>query len=269
MRRAVKPALLATAILVAAPATAQAPETFRLSLGYDGRLLVKVLDIQMEQQASAAGFTASVRLKSSGVLSAFKKIEQRASSQGTIVRGGAQPQRFNHQNLDGKKNRKVQVDWTGSEVTAVAVPPYGKKLGDPPATLAQKLEAADPLTQLVRISLGDSQSDFCRGTLKFFDGKQRYDLDFLNRQTTAPSAREKRLGLIQPVRCTVRYREVAGFRKRAPGEKGGLDRPIVMGFARAGAQGPWVISFIDAQTPLGHAVIDLQRVKASGAAPQG
>jgi hypothetical protein len=272
MRRAVKGAAAAAAALafLAAPAVAQTPTAgkFRLSLGYDGRLLVKVLDMTLEQTADANSFTSSARLKSYGILAAFKKLDQRASAAGIIRGGEAFPREFHHQNIDGKKNRKVDVTWTGSDVVTQANPSYGKKLGDPPASRAQKLEAADPLTQLMRMSLADSQGEFCRGSRKFFDGKQRYDLEFLGRQTPVASAREKRLGLVNPVRCTVRFKEVAGFKRKKPGEENqGLKRPIVIGFAQYGRGGPWVMSFIDAETPLGHAVIDLQRLKTSGDTP--
>jgi hypothetical protein len=263
-------AACAVAVLASLPASAQSPaaQRFHLSLGYDGRLLVKVLDIQVDQTASPTGFGASARLKSSGVLALFRKIDVRTSAQGRVVHGQARPSVFHHQNIDGRGNRKVDVTWTGSDVTTVAQPSFKGKMGEPPATRGQRLEAIDPLTASMRIALGDGQGDFCRGTMKVFDGKARYDLDFLNRQAARPNAREKRLGLVNPVHCTVRFREVAGFKKKPPAEQNqGLKHPVVMGFAEAGAGGPWVISFLDAETPLGHATIELERLKVSGTAP--
>ena len=52
--------------LTALPAAAQAPgpQHFHLSLGYDGRLLVKVLDMQVDETAEGAGFSSTVRLRS-------------------------------------------------------------------------------------------------------------------------------------------------------------------------------------------------------------
>jgi hypothetical protein len=65
------------------------------------------------------------------------------------------------------------------------------------------------------------------------------------------------------VHCFVRFREVAGFKKKPPSERNqGLKHPIAIGFARVGANGPWVISSLSSETPLGAATIVLQRVKS-------
>lgn len=255
------------ALALAAPAEAQAPGKFRLNLSYEGKLLVKVLDITVSQEATDTAYSSTIRLKSSGVLSAFKKIQQNASARGTIVDGAARPGYFRHQNIDGKRNRKVEVRWAGGDVVTTATPAYGS-MGNPPATKAQKLESADPVTQLVRIALGDNRNQFCTGSLKFFDGKQRYNLEFTGRTNAAPDAREKRLGLVNPVRCRVVYREIAGFKKKPPEKRNqGLNKPITVGFAQVGPNGPWVISSLTGSTPLGNATIELASVSTSGAAP--
>lgn len=256
------------AAVLAAPAEAQAPAKFRMNLGYDGRLLVKVLDISVSQTADDNAYASTVRLRSSGVLSAFKKIDQSATARGRIDNGVARPAVFTHQNHVNERARKVEARWTGSDVVTVASPAY-KKMGDPPASRAQRLEAVDPVTNLLRFSLADSQGDFCRGSVKFYDGKQRYDLTFTGRTTTQPDAREKKLGLVNPVECRVVYREIAGFKKKPPEKRNqGLNKPINIAFAQVGQGGPWVISSITGATPLGNAVIELQRVSTSGETPE-
>ncbi|HYE41837.1 MAG TPA: DUF3108 domain-containing protein [Caulobacteraceae bacterium] len=259
---------LAAAVALAVPAEAQAPSRFRMNLGYDGRLVVKVLDISISQTADNSTYSSSVKLRSYGVLSAFKKIEQSASARGRIDNGVAKPAVFTHQNHVKERARKVEARWTGADVVTVASPAYNK-MGDPPASRAQRLEAVDPVTNLLRFALADSQADFCRGTVKFYDGKQRYDLTFSGRTTVQPNAREKKLGLVNPVQCRVVYREVAGFKKKPPEKKNqGLKKPITMSFAQVGQGGPWVISSITGSTPLGNAVIELQRVNTSGETPE-
>jgi hypothetical protein len=259
------------ALALGLPAEAQAPgaQRFHLSLGYDGKLIFKVLDIEVEQSADAQSYASNAQLRSSGILALFKKVDLRASSQGRIVNGDAEPGVFHYQNLDGKTNRNLVVTWTGSDVETVATPPFKpSQLGDPPASREQKLEAVDPITGLMGITLGDSQGEFCKGALKFFDGKARYNLEFLDRRVMQPSSREARLGLVNPVSCNVRYREIAGFKKKkAPEQNQGLQRPIMVGFAEVGKGGPWVISYLTADTPLGHADITLQRIKTTGTAP--
>ena len=259
----------AGALVLAAPAAeAQAPGKFRMNLAYEGRLLVKVLDVSITQEADDNGYSSTARLTSYGVLAAFKKINQVATARGGIDRGLARPALFTHHNRASKKGRRIEVRWSGAGVTAVATPRY-KSLGEPPATAAQKAESVDPVTGLMRLALSDRQAQLCTGTLKFFDGKQRYDLVFSGRAASTPTAREKRLGLINTIRCNVVYREIAGFKKKPPAERNqGLNKPIKIVFGQRGAGGPWVLSSLTGSTPLGNAVIELTRVTSSGATPE-
>ncbi len=259
-------AAAAGALALTVPAEAQAPAKFRLNLGYDGKLLVKVLDITVDQEADNAGYSSVVRMRSYGVLSAFKKIQQTATANGAIDNGLARPRTFSQKNIDGDDTRAVRVSWTGGDVVTAAQPAY-KNMGHPPASRAQKLEAVDPVTALLRVSLTDRQAQLCSGAWKFFDGKRRYNLVFSGRTASAPNAREAKLGLTEVVRCKVAYQEVAGF-KRKKEKNQGLRKPFDVSFARAGAGGPWVISSLTGSTPLGSAVIELARVRATGATPE-
>ena len=105
----------------------------------------------------------------------------------------------------------------------------------------------------------------CGRTLRLFDGKQRYDLDFGPGAPAKTDAREQRLGLTHAVHCSVRFREVAGFKKKPPTERNqGLKHPIAIGFARVGENGPWVVSSAQANTPLGDATIPASRAASWG-----
>lgn len=262
MTRQTLAAAAALAVLSAAiPAHA---EDFRLHLAYAGRFSIfgKVLDATVDQTARQDGFEAAARLHSAGLLAIFKRIEERATSTGRIVEGQARPAVFRYDNPGAKKYRKVEVDWSGHEVTTTSSAPI-RNWGDPPATTAQKLAAADPLTRVVEFALS-APSPACRGSVELFDGKQLYALDFLDREAVGRSDREKRLDLEAPVRCHVRYREIAGFKKKKPAQKRdqGLTSPIALTFARVGAGGPWVISAIDADTRWGHASVQLETLSS-------
>ena len=117
----------------------------------------------------------------------------------------------------------------------------------------------------MRLTLGGSREKSCGRSYLFFDGKQLYALDFGPASDATLNAREQRLGLTSPFRCEVRYREVAGFRKKPPNKKNqGLNHLIELEFARLGAGGPLLIVSLRAETPLGHGTIDLTRVQANG-----
>jgi hypothetical protein len=231
-----------------------------LSLGYSGRLYIKVLDIQFDQTIEAKAFNSKVRLVTYGLLRTFRKLDMRANAQGRLVDDQPMPGTMYHANIDGKDNRKVSVTWTGEDVSTTATPTYSN-MGNPPASRAQRLAAADPLTQFMRMTLARSQAGPCQGKARFYDGKQLYELDFSSPRPYALDARERRLGLVNPLRCNVRYTEVAGFKKKPPEQRNsGLKRPITSDWAQIGSNGPWVLSSLSADTPLGAAVIQLDRL---------
>jgi hypothetical protein len=256
--------IVAAALAFAGAAEAQAPATpVRLSLGYDGRLIIKVLDIHFDQQATATDYGAAASLRSYGILAAFKKFDVRASAHGRIEDGAPRPGVFLYDNRDGERDRKVQVAWRAGEVAASAVPAYGS-LGQPPASQEQKLASADPLTQLMRITLAADPDQVCSGAPRFFDGKQLYALEFDHAQTFVLSDQQRALGLTNAVRCAVTYREIAGFKARPANKPDtGLKSRISATFGQMGADGPWVIVRISADTALGPAIIELKHAQLS------
>ena len=260
-------AALAIALIPAAPRAQTDEGGLAMSLGYDGRLVLKVLEVEVQERATVHGFSASSRLTSTGILAAFKHIDERAATQGRITGGAPEPGVFDYQNLGGKTHRKVHAVWTGDDVATTADPPF-PNLGDPPASRGQRRAATDPLTALMAMTLNANRGTVCRRSYVFFDGKQLYALDFSNPRGAPASTTETGLGLVDHFRCDVRFREVAGFRKKPPAQQNqGLQRPINVDFAQAGAGGPWVISSLRAQTPLGWAVIELKRMTVTGKAP--
>lgn len=261
---------LSLAVMGAIPArAAQTAEgaPLHLAMTYDGSLYVKVLDVSVNQTIEPHAFTADAHIKTSGLLALFRKINLKAQSEGRIEAGVAQPHQFSYLNTDGHKNRHVSAAWSATDVTTESQPHF-PNMGDPPATKEQKLEAADPLTILTRIALLPPGERPCQGVNQFFDGKQRYDLEYSFRGATQPDGRERRLGLVSTVRCTVAYREVAGFNKKPPEKRNqGIHREVLIGLGRVGANGPWVVSFLHADTFLGAAEIDLNHLVMTGQKP--
>ncbi len=253
--------------LCAAPAQAQTAAPMHLTLAYDGHLIFKVLEMRFDEQVTPEGFGASVRLNSSGILAAFKHFDISAVSKGRDEGGAYRPGEFTYVNHDGKRIRHMQVVWGQGQVAMITTPPFAN-LGDPPATTAQKLIAADPVTQLVRVTLASTRAGPCNGDTHFFDGKQYYLLDLVPAGTGGLSDHAKSLGLINPIRCTVKYHEVAGFKPKPPEKRnGGLRGPVTVTFGQLGQHGPWVIAQMQAETPLGYANIVLRTAQLTGAKP--
>lgn len=248
-----------------AAGAALAQDPMQLSLHYNGSLYVKVLDVAIDQTMDGDRFSASAEIRTSGILSLFKHINLKADSEGRLENAVALPRQFTFQNVDGKKNRRVTATWTPSDVETQSQPHY-PSMGDPPATREQKLEAADPLTVLTRLTLLPPGQTPCRGVSQFFDGKQRYDLEYTYESAAAADRRERKLGLVEVVRCKLVFHEVAGFRRKPAEQRSqGLRRDVSIGLGRIGADGPWVVSFLRADTLLGVAEIDLVGAKVGAA----
>ncbi len=263
-------AALLLAACAAGAAWAQPDEdSLKLQLGYDGRLLfLTVLKVELNQQVSPASHASTARISSYGILDAFKHFNIEANETGRIVQGDPEPGVFKHENHDGKRNRRVEVIWTPSDVTTVAEPQM-TYMGDPPANRQQRLGAVGYLTAALRLTVAADEGP-CHGTERIFNGKELSELGFANPRPVVLSELQQHLGLVNAVRCSASFKEVAGYHiKKGNARNQGLDRPIQVDFAQVGEGGPWVMARLQAQTQLGNAVIQLARVQAEGRLPRG
>jgi hypothetical protein len=264
-----KPRILAGAVLAllfSVPSQAQTPAStgdLNLSLAYDGRLYVKILSVELEQSSGKRSFQSRLRVMAQGPLALFKKLDVRASASGSVDRGAAKPSTFNYVSKSGKKQRTLTADWSEADVQTSASPAFAS-MGDPPATRNQRLESTDPLTQLMRLSLADQP---CVGSARIYDGKQRYNLNMTKLGAGKLDDDQKAMGLESPIRCQARYEKVAGFKlNKSEAEKDAVSlRDMTIGFARLGADGPWVISSLTIDTGLGPAQLRLSHLKVNGA----
>jgi hypothetical protein len=266
-------ALLMVAVLIVAGfsgsgARAQADaEGLKLNLRYDGKLLfIKVLSVDLNQQLTASGHASSARISSYGILDAFKHFNIDAVETGRVVHGAPQPGLFKHENHDGKRNRKVEVTWGPADVTTISEPEM-TFMGDPPANRQQRLASVGYLTAAMRLTLA-AEDGPCHGSEMIFNGKELSELGFSQPRQSSLTEAQRKLGLVNGVRCSAAFSEIAGYhRKKGKARNQGLDRPILVDFAQVGEGGPWVLAKLEAQTQLGPAVIELSRVQVQGRLP--
>ena len=184
-----------------------------------------------------------------------------------MAHGQPQPGVFRHENHDGKINRKVEVTWSGQDVSTVASPEL-TYLGDPPASRAQRLGSVGYLTAILRLSLADDQGP-CHEAQSIFNGKELSDLGFSNSRALALTEVQQKMGLTHGLRCDTVFKEVAGYhKKKGKARNQGLDKPLEADFARIGEDGPWIPFRLVASTPLGAATVDLTHINASGKLPE-
>lgn len=261
----------ALALFAAAPTQAEAPagapNDLSLSLGYDGKLYVKILNVELEHSAGRRGFQNQMRVLAIGPLAVFKKLDVRASSRGSVDRGTARPSTFNYVSKSGKKERTLTADWTGKDVETNASPAFAS-MGDPPATRGQRIEGADPLTALLRMSMADEP---CAGSSRIYDGKQRYNLNMSRLGAGKLDDAQKALGLRNPIRCKAHYQKVAGFKaNKTEAEKDAVTlKDMDMAFAQVGEDGPWVVTEMSVDTGIGAMKLRLARMKTGAGAGAG
>lgn len=261
--------VLAWTALSSASAQAQTDSGLKLDLAYDGRLLfLKVLNVALQERITSSGHSSTARISSYGVLDAFKHFNIDAVETGRMVHGDPAPGVFRHENHDGKTNRKVEVTWSPTDVTATSIPEM-TFLGDPPATREQRLASVGYLTAAMRLTVAADRGP-CTGSERIFNGKELSELGFADPHPTALSDGQKALGLVNGLRCSATFREIAGYKKKKGKDQNqGLNRPIQVDFAQVGPGGPWVTARLQAHTVLGNAVIELAHVSLEGRLPDG
>lgn len=166
---------------------------------------------------SPNSYQADATYKTSGIGAALSNDAGETHSKGNVMGSSLRPTLFNNQESTGKR-RRIDMSWSGGGVRASSNPPWGSNMGQPPATEAQKMEAVDPLTGLMQLSLltGRGDGKACGGTVRIFDGKRRYDI---RTQYIGPTMVSTPAYKGPAIRCSGQYIEVAGFKAKKPGER--------------------------------------------------
>lgn len=171
-------------------------------------------------------------VKTTGLADILVNYDMRLAASGYVRDDHLEPYAYVSQNRDGKKNRRVEMTYGASDVAMTATPAFGN-LGEPPATPAQKLEAADPLTAFLGHAFTPRPADGnpCGGPMKIFDGRQLTHLTFENaglKQVKTDAYRG------QAYECHVSMDKVAGYDADEINAKEtltGIDGPLRMWMA--------------------------------------
>jgi len=202
----------------ASPTLAKSPLTdinifYRLYVGGG-----KLAEVDLSARLGEGRYTVRGNARSVGFLGKIAKVVLSGKSSGFIVGDGVKPQAHEYL-LDERGRRKRQVvmkyDKSGRpDVMAQPVFRYGSKRA--PISRAQMAGTIDPVTSfVVPVKAGVSvlHPSQCQRAAAIFDGRQRYDVS-LSHKASYGAYRIKAANYSGPaIRCTVRFRPVAGYRK--------------------------------------------------------
>lgn len=173
-------------------------------------------------------YNMKTQVKTTGVADIFVDYDLHVAASGYIEDDGLLTYNYVSQNLDGKKDRRVELTYGRNDVEMVANPGF-RDLGFPPATPEQKLEARDPITAFISAAFKPHPADNpCGETIKLFDGKQLTHMSF---KYVGETKIKTKAYSGMATECHVIVDRVAGFNK---GDKGknlsGIDGPMRMFF---------------------------------------
>lgn len=169
----------------------------------------KTASASLTADLSPTRYRIAVDSRAEGFIDWFVDSSVAMVTTGLVTPRGLMPLRYDSSVQDGAKHRRVLVDYTPGEVLVSVSPKYGD-WGFPATTPPQKLEAVDPLTAILSLTLRlrATPSNPCGGPLRVFDGKQRYDLRL---RYSARLDWDTGVYKGPAIKCDVDYVEIAGF----------------------------------------------------------
>jgi hypothetical protein len=201
----------------------QIQEPARLEVEYVGTYPMPVVGRVRAAQATLRAdlqprkYSMSAYVRAEGVVDWFVDSNLSISITGDLTPVGLQPLRYDSRNRDGKKNRHVIVEFGLRDVSVSVTPKFGD-WGFPATSKNQMLEAVDPLSAILELTLraDASAQNPCGGPMRIFDGKQRYDIRLkfskrLNWNTKAYKG--------PAILCNLEYVEIAGFKNKTAEER--------------------------------------------------
>jgi len=209
---------------MASPTLAQisAGQTRRLELRFEGRVPVPILgqikaaEARITADIGPTGYTARALAKSAGIVGWIVDYDLDVNVTGRTTNTGLRTTTYSSANNDGRRNRRVNMTYGPTEVQSASVPAWSD-MGNPPATMAQRLESNDPVTSIVAMTLGlgATPTNLCGNPVPVFDGRVRYNLVMTNGQRM--NVRE-RAWTGPAIQCDLRYVELAGGKLKTPEE---------------------------------------------------
>ncbi len=232
-----------------------------LDILYSGRVFgIPVVRAKVSAAFVGESYAARAHFKSSGLMALFKSISVVASASGQIQDQELTSQDYWHKELDGRKNRQLSMARDTEKVTVRADPPL-HSMGEPITSMQQRMEAVDPVSAILGLALrggAEQRADQCAGSIKVFDGKQRYDLR-LEAMGLEPIRTRAYQG--QALRCNAWYVPVSGFDPDDLAEALEHPYPVTIWLADEVQSGLRVPVRFEARLDFGTARVDARKIE--------
>lgn len=220
-------------LTVGAPLAAQE----KTSILFDVHMIgAKIGEIAIAGQQANGQYAARSKFKTTGVVSALKRMHGDLSVNGRVSPDRHTPGQYSEIIDDGRRSTDVKVRFGGGVPKLVAGNPDSSA---PPADTGRLRNALDPLTALFLILRDQPRDGLCRFHSDIYDGHRHARLLLGNRNAGQES-----------IACAGEYRRIAGY--SASDKKEGHVPFRVLYEAKAGTMRA---TRIDIQTKYGKAVL--------------
>lgn len=225
--------LISALVLLCTPLAAQE----KTSILFDVHLIgAKIGEISIASRQSNGQYAARSRFKTTGLVSALKRMHGDVSVNGRVAANRHMPRQYSEVINDGRRSTDVTVRFGDGAPKLISGDPDSRAA---PADPHQLQGALDPLTALFLILKDQPSNDLCTFRRDIYDGHRHARLSLGNRKPGAES-----------VACSGEYRRIAGY--SASDKKEGRVPFRVLYKAKAGTM---QATRVDIQTKYGKAVL--------------
>lgn len=197
-----------TAVLAASSAGAQSAMTTEYDVRYGP---LTVLSLRATTESAAGRYRTTTEAHTVGVVAMIFPWHASATTEGRLEASGLRPLAHRSSGEYRGQRRSVVIDYgVGGAVVAAVEPPAEDDYREA-VPIALQQETVDPLTATL-----NALASQCRGTVRVFDGRRRYDME-LTDLGDADVPRSRGAAYAGPARhCRSEMRPIGGFWRTGP-----------------------------------------------------
>jgi hypothetical protein len=201
------------ALAIALPSAARAQSADRVVMGYEISIAgFHVIDFDLTIAIDDRAYDVSTNFRTHGVFQWFVPWESASQSVGRVKNGKVKPERYEQIGIWRGNPRVVRFRYRDGAIGGIElVPSLDEDSNREPVTAAQMGDAQDPAAMLFALIRRVSAGEPCTGVVPVFDGRRRFDLEFVERGVEPIAAWRPGAFEGDARRCDFAFRIVAGF----------------------------------------------------------